>query len=356
MRYIFIILLSTLLLNGCGKKMLAYEIGFVSLHNNQTAIWLTKIGKLGKNKLVEEVDINSQPVISPDSKKIAFVCLDKDQKKNIYIINIDGSGKKQLVTDGGEHPSWSPDGKKIAYSNKEGIWVISIDNLYSKQLIETKYPNEVEANVEIDIGYHPKWSPDGKKIAFKNILNKEVAISIIDADGKNRRWIQGGNGTDFDWSPDSSKIVIASDSSYWGRPDEIGLWVSKIDFPPGTRQWDIDSKELITKIIKTDSTQTNLCSCPKWSPDGKKIIFIMGNVESKGIFCINPDGSNLTKLIDNLEDIKHLIWHPNGKKIACVINKDGKEKIYIMSCDGKKMRKLTNIFSQEYYPFWLKGH
>lgn len=188
MKYISILFTSILLLNNYVDKALSYEIGFISIHNNQSAIWLTGVDKLTSKKLIEEVDTEFSPVLSPDGKKIAFVSRDETQEKNIYIINTDGSGKKQLTIKGGEHPSWSPDSNKIVYSNKEGIWVILIDNLHKKQLIKSKYSSEVEANVEIDIAYHPKWATDEKKIAFKNILNKQVAISIIDPDGK----IEGG--------------------------------------------------------------------------------------------------------------------------------------------------------------------
>lgn len=153
--------------------------------------------------------------------------------------------------------------------------------------------------------------------------------------------------------------MIASDSMYWGRPEETGLWIAKVDFLPGTILWETKSK-LITKIIKTDSTNIKLCYSPKWSPNGKKIIFVMGNktqtnLESKAIFSINSDGNKLTKLTDDLKDIKHLTWHPNGKKIAFIANKDNKDKIYIMNDDGKNIKRLSrDNINQEYHPFWLE--
>src|SRR5690242_1748574 len=74
---------------------------------------LTKVGK-GEGLAMD-------PALSPDGKQVAFTAVDLNTfKGDVYVINLDGSGKKQLTKQDAKTlafaASWSPDGKRIAYS------------------------------------------------------------------------------------------------------------------------------------------------------------------------------------------------------------------------------------------------
>ena len=73
--------------------------------------------------------------------------------------------------------------------------------------------------VEFDVGYlafAPKWSPDGKWIAFS--LPKSNGIGVVRADGTGSRTLttQPGSGYKFAWSPDASRIVFRRDQPKQG--------------------------------------------------------------------------------------------------------------------------------------------
>jgi TolB protein len=80
---------------------------------------------------------DSDPAWSPDGKRIAF----SEGKGDIYTIKLDGTGLRQLTDDkGGERePTWSPDGKKIAFSSGAGdIFVMKADRTKVEQLTKTQ--------------------------------------------------------------------------------------------------------------------------------------------------------------------------------------------------------------------------
>ena len=104
--------------------------------------------------------------------KIAFYS-ERDGNLEIYSINADGTGLKNLSKSSGDDvgPIWSPDGSKIAYiSNRQGNWEIyTVNPDGSHQINLTSDP----ANDE-----KPCWSPDGAKIVYSSITSCTMKISL----------------------------------------------------------------------------------------------------------------------------------------------------------------------------------
>lgn len=115
----------------------------------------------------------SEPHLSPDGKTVAFTArsvnlAENSQPRDIYAVSVDGGSPKQLTNGGtiNERPRWSPDGKRLAFiSNRSGssqIWLMDADGGGAKQL--TSLSTEASGVL---------WSPDGKALVFTSDVYPE---------------------------------------------------------------------------------------------------------------------------------------------------------------------------------------
>jgi len=153
--------------------------------------------------------------LSPDGKSLVFHSL--SQQEDIFVIGADGKGLRQLTDDPhrDRHARWSPHGKRIAfYSNRSGkweIWTIAADGSGLQPL--TASPS--------DSVFHPVWSPDGARLAFSDRTNS----FIIDTGKPWKEQSPQALPSGFiarSWSPDGRKIAghKPSGGSYAG----IGIY------------------------------------------------------------------------------------------------------------------------------------
>lgn len=113
----------------------------------------------------------SDPQLSPDGRTIAYTVGTPDMTANrvvsqIWTMNLDGSRQRQITNTAGSSsgPRWSPDGKKIAYNNGGQIWTMNADGDDKEQV--TKISSGASG---------PVWSRDGQWIAFSSEVYPECS-------------------------------------------------------------------------------------------------------------------------------------------------------------------------------------
>ena len=143
-RFVIAISVVMLTLSACGSSAFAQE------SRRFTVEELLKVRRVG------------DPQVSPDGKRVAFTIGDVNWDANkvvtqIYVMAVDGGGMKQLTSGASSaaSPRWSPDGKKIAYITGGQVWLMEYDGDKKDQV--TKISTNAAA---------PVWSPDSKWIAF----------------------------------------------------------------------------------------------------------------------------------------------------------------------------------------------
>lgn len=260
---------------------------------------------------------------SPDGKHLSCSIYrksdpsDKQLKYEIYVIKADGSNKQKIVDDA-TWSSWSKDGKRILFSRSSADKKTS--DIFT---VKTDGSDLIQLTKDAKRNSHPAYSPDGKKIAFTSTRESDKnQIYVMNVDGTNVKRMTTDSAIGYFnpmWSPDSKKIVYYTEKG--DQKDQI--WTINAD---GSNQ------TLLTNNIGHNTF-------PSFSPDGKLIIFNSNRDEKQAIYMMNSlDGSNLKPLAD----IKSFYarYSPNGKKIAFIIGGFPSNDIYIADADGSKAKKI----------------
>ena len=234
-------------------------------------------------------------------------------------------------------------------SHRDGnpeIYVMDADGGNQQNL--TNDPNKNLTN-DPNNDWNPSWSPDGKRIAFASDRdgNFNVEIYVMDADGSNQQNLTNNPFADRSpsWSPDGKRIVFSSDGpghfrSKFGPTDEIYV----MDADGGNPQ----------RLTNNRRYDWN----PVWSPDGERIAFQSdrkGDLQNFEIYVMDADGGNEQRLTENRHDDDWPSWSPHGKRIAFYSLRDGNAEIYVMDADGGNQQNLTNNPHSDGSPAWLNS-
>jgi WD40 repeat protein len=255
-------------------------------------LWTDFLDVVGSPADVDPARVGNDYAFSPDGSRVAFSHFlpDSERHVEIFIMNTDGSGLVQLTHDlaFAGFPSWSPDGRTIAYSSYPGdayipgcvgttlcpsdLYTIDVDGNGQRRLTEDDADESMAT-----------WSPDGKRIVFRGETLNGGAIEIADADGMNR-----------------SRIF----------EEELG---------------------------------SNLLRTPAWSPDGSQILFLYSSERLVDVWVVHPDGSGAHRLLQTRMDTNAgpPVWSPDGQTFAYTESGGMDVELWIAGSDGSNAHRVA---------------
>lgn len=244
-------------------------------------------------------------------KKIAY-CSNQTSSGfiQVFVMNEDGSDKKQLtdINENCMRPKWSPDGKQIVFYSDRGFIYLIRDFM--------KAP-EQKAYLVWN-GYNPSFMPGGDQIMFNSEYEDVLSIFVIDTvgDGAQPDLVSDGSYSNMQMlSADGDKLVFSA-------------------FVDGTKSIMLaDLNDTTDNYISKVSVNTEANLEPDIFDEGSKIVYSSFDNNLKGTIRIFENGKE-TAISKGLPSSNVPRFSPDGKKIAFVVIDGTNVSLYTMNTDG----------------------
>ncbi|XP_073152994.1 uncharacterized protein [Henckelia pumila] len=310
-------------------------------------------------ELTRNISPNSHhfnPFISPDSALIGYhKCRGTSSDGGTNELHLERVNSPlpsvSLFRIGGSFPSFSQDGKRIAYVNFPGVYVMNSDGsgarmVSSRSAFSTAWDWKRKGVVYTSVG--PTFASEASKVDI-------VSIDVDDADLSYKTLTIGGENNAFpSASPDGKWVVFRS-----GRSGHKNLYI--MDALDG-------EKAALHRLTKGPWSDT-MCN---WSPDGDWIAFASDREnpgsDSFELFKIHPNGTGLQKLIQSGSGgrTNHPWFSPDGRYIVFTSDYAGVSAepisnphhyqpygdLFVIKSDGSEIRRLTHNSYEDGTPAW----
>jgi eukaryotic-like serine/threonine-protein kinase len=305
------------------------HVAFVSNRDGQWDLYVGLVTSGDPIRLTNDPNLEAQPRWSPDGSKLLFSRLNDTGLQDIWVTPAFPGPARRLIQNA-MTPDWSADGR-IAYSDGKVIWICDADGANPRVLTK---PDPIPL-----FHYQPAFSHSGNQVAFiRRRLGPRSELALADVKTSVVRTLTSDDALALSpvWSPDDRFIYFSS-----SRGGTMNVWRMTVATGEATQ---------IT-AGQGDDTEVDV------SADGKRLIFATYRANTNLVeisFDGSPTGQRkwLTKDLARSETGPR--YSPDGKRIAYFTNRSGAERegIWVMDADGRNPTKLFDDGRTNVYPRW----
>jgi Tol biopolymer transport system component len=369
--------------------------------SGQADIYRVHLDGSGLERLTDDPDLDDQAAMSPDSNSVAFVSTRESHTANVWILDLKTRKVRNLTggqmlpagsanLKGAFRPSWSPDGKWIAFTSDRhypfrphklpapGWEHLQELSIYVMQADGSGLKRVTAAGVTTG---SPRWSPDGRRLVFyeldtaltfaaRIVAQPMVTSQIVSVDVATGARTSHTSGPGFKVSPQylsATRIGYLMKAAPRGVPTGLAFTTGDVAAqgtfrnpswsPDGTHvvyhrpdftarpqnqplySWDADADYRYTDVF------------PQFSKDGRLAISQLSNLATPqaAIAVMNADGSNRRVVFsDKAAPAFVPTWSPDGQWIAFGVGgffgarEDRPAKVMMVRADGSQPKDVTN--------------
>lgn len=282
------------------------QIAFASERSGNFQIWVVNVDGTNQRQITGLANGACQPAWSPDGNELAFIspC---NGKKDIYsgskIYLIDSEGKKiwalpvPLNSAGDFSPKWSPDGKMLAFTSLRGdskphIFIYTFADSSVRQITNAAYGD-----------VSPTWAPSGLQIAFtREFPNSQIWVTDLTGKQQFQYSPSGAIINNWpEWNKDGSVLFYSQMSPDAVVPYLVGL------------SYENRNKNLEVRIPPIGTEDIGPVFQPSISPDGKWVTYEgWPDGINHDIFVLSIDGANRKRLTTDKDRDFGPVWRPTG--------------------------------------------
>jgi TolB protein len=254
------------------------QIVFVGARGGSKEIWVMDYDGSNGHQLTHMNTVALTPRWSPDSTRIAFTCFLPSRGVTSAQICIYSAASDHLISfprypGTNSSPSWSPDGKQIAFESSQGgdpeIFIADADGGHLHRV-----------TFAVGVSTSPAWNPKtGKQLAFVSDRAGTPVLYLSNSDGSNVEKVDlpdMGYVIDPAWSPNGQMLAFS-----WRRP---------------SGNYDIYAMDIVSHQLVELTRDAARNERPSWAPDGRHIVFESTRTGTRQIWSMLADGSQPRQL------------------------------------------------------------
>ncbi len=303
-----------------------------------SALWRIPTAGGEGRQLTAGIGSDSNPTFSPDGKSIAFLSKrGEDETSQLYVIPVDGGEAKRLtsVPGGAYAPKWFPDSKRIAFAS----WVFPAWKGWEDQAKQTKERKDSKMTARV-------WDKAPARHWDRLLDERRAYLFTISVTGGEPVPLTVSTGLalpfgpvtadpdrdDYDISSDGKEIAFAADTDKTGVDHNSDVYV--VSAQGG-------------QVRNLTATNPANDGSPHYSPDGKFLAYgrhaIPRTWYERARLALYDRSLGKSRILTEAWDrsVSHLIWMPDGKSLIGSIDDAGTRRIYRIDAESGKATPVT---------------